>query len=285
MSRPDFYTLNCRGRVLALDTPRLMGILNVTPDSFSDGGRYLQPDAALRHAEAMIHAGADIIDIGGYSSRPYADDIPVDEELSRVNPVIEAIRHHFPDTLLSIDTFRSRVAGEAYDRGIHLVNDISGGQLDPAMIPLVGSWRQVPYLLMHMQGTPQTMQDSPQYEDLVQDIWMYFVRKIEETRVAGIMDLVLDPGFGFGKTIDQNFRLLEGMDQFQELGYPLLAGLSRKSMLYKALNTHPEDVLPQAQVLHDHALRRGARILRVHDVAEARKTIQLFQRMQENGFV
>ncbi|MDP5168965.1 MAG: dihydropteroate synthase [Bacteroidia bacterium] len=285
MSQGLIYTLNCRGTLLPLDRPRIMGILNVTPDSFSDGGEFNTVEKAISHARSMLEQGADIIDIGGYSSRPNAIDISIEEEAGRILPVIEALREHFPASILSVDTFRSEVAKQALDRGVHIVNDISGGEIDPQMIPMVASMKQVPYIMMHMQGRPQTMQQNPHYEEIVQDVWMYFVQKIKMAQAAGLTDLVVDPGFGFGKTIRHNYQLLQGLGQFQELGYPILVGLSRKSFIYKVLDCDPREVVAQSQVLHDHALRSGANILRVHDVKEAHKTIRLYQRMQEDGFI
>ncbi len=285
MNLSPHYSLNCRGRFLPLDRPRLMGILNVTPDSFSDGGLYDQPARALQHAETMLAEGADIIDIGGYSSRPYAIDISVEEEIQRILPVIQLIRERIPTAILSIDTFRSAVAREALAHGAHIINDISGGSMDPEMIPLVGSFGNVPYVLMHMKGTPQTMQVQPSYEAVMQEIWMYFVEKIPLARKAGIKDLILDPGFGFGKTISHNYQILHQLDQLTLADCPLLVGLSRKSLLYRILDTTPNDVLASTQVLHDHALRKGAMLLRVHDVKEAKRTITLYQRMRQDEIV
>lgn len=285
MSQADFFTLNCRGRLLSLERPRIMGILNLTPDSFSDGGQHNRLNTALHHSERMLREGADIIDIGGYSSRPYAIDIPPEEELSRIESITGQIMARFPEAIISIDTFRSAVARPMLEAGVHIINDISGGKLDPGMMDLVSSYENVPYLLMHMQGRPQNMQDDPQYQDIVDDIYQYFIGKVQQAREAGIKDLVLDPGFGFGKTIGHNFQLLQGLAAFQTLGCPILVGLSRKSMLYKVLGTTPEETIPQSQVLHDHALRRGANILRVHDVLAAKRTVDLYLRMREDGVV
>lgn len=285
MSNTDFYTLNCRGRILSLDQPLLMGILNVTPDSFSDGGHFFDTHAALSHCRSMVEEGATIIDVGGYSSRPGATDISIAEESDRVLPVIEAISQAFPEVLISIDTFRHKVASEAIKAGAHIINDISAGDLDEEMMDLVASLRNVPYIMMHMQGTPQTMQKNPAYSQVVQDVWMYFVEKIKKARRMGIKDLVLDPGFGFGKTISHNYQLLEGLGQFSQLDYPLLAGISRKSFIYKVTGTSAVEADVHSQVLHDHALRAGIHILRVHNVAEAARTIRLYHQMETHGAV
>ncbi len=285
MSNQEFYTLNCRGQVLSLNEPIIMGILNITPDSFSDGGKYTSTDAAVNHACHILNEGAAIIDIGGYSSRPGADDISVDEECSRVLPVIKALRQAVPDAILSVDTFRSEVARQCLEAGVHIINDISGGELDPEMIPMVARWGNVPYIAMHMQGRPQTMQTNPQYEDIVNDIWTFFVRKLNQLNEAGITDVVLDPGFGFGKTIDHNYLLLSGFGQFRQLDKPLLAGVSRKSMIYKVIGGTPEEADIHTQVLHQITLQKGADILRVHHVGLARQTISLFQRMNAHGAI
>lgn len=285
MSNTDFYTLNCRGRILSLDHPQIMGILNVTPDSFSDGGQFLDIHAALSHCKTMVEQGATIIDVGGYSSRPGAADISIGEESDRVLPVIEAISKELPETYISIDTFRHKIASEAIKAGAHIINDISAGDLDGEMLELVASLRNVPYIMMHMQGTPQTMQKNPSYSQVVQDVWMYFVEKIKIARRMGIKDLILDPGFGFGKTIAHNFQLLAGMGEFSNLDCPVLAGISRKSFIYKVTGTSPAEADTHSQVLHDHALRAGVNILRVHNVEEAARTLKLYHQMQTHGAI
>lgn len=285
MSNTDFYTLNCRGRILSLDHPQIMGILNVTPDSFSDGGQFQDTQAALSHCKTMVDQGATIIDVGGYSSRPGASDISIREESDRVLPVIEAIRADLPEVFISIDTFRHKVASEAINAGAHIINDISAGDLDEEMLELVASLRNVPYIMMHMQGTPQTMQENPSYSQVVQDVWMYFVEKIKIARRMGIQDLILDPGFGFGKTVNHNYQLLAGMGEFSNLDCPVLAGISRKSFIYQVTGTSPIEADTHSQVLHDHALRAGVNILRVHNVEVASRTLKLYYQMRTHGAV
>lgn len=255
-----------------------MGILNVTPDSFFDGGRYNQGSTFLLQAEKMIREGADFIDVGGYSSRPGAVDIPEEEELTRVIPVIQAIKKEFPTVILSIDTFRSKVAHAAVNEGAALVNDISGSQLDPKMVETVAVLR-VPYIAMHMRGTPQTMNQLTQYENLVKEVLDYFHRKIHELIAAGVADVIIDPGFGFAKTVAQNFELLKNLNQLQIFERPLLVGLSRKSMIWRTLEITPDDSLNGTSALNTIALIKGATILRVHDVKEAREVITLVGRL------
>lgn len=251
-----------------------MGILNVTPDSFYDGSRYNQGSTFLLQVEKMIHEGADFIDVGGYSSRPGAVNITEEEELTRVVPVIQAIKKEFPTVILSIDTFRSQIANVAVNEGAELVNDISAGQLDPKMFETVAAL-QVPYIAMHMRGTPQTMNQLTQYENLVKEVLDYFHQKIHELIAAGVKDVIIDPGFGFAKTVTQNFELLKNLNQFQVLERPLLVGLSRKSMIWRTLEITPDDSLNGTSVLNTIALIKGASILRVHDVKEAREVITL----------
>lgn len=267
-------TLNVRGRLIQLDAPRLMGILNVTPDSFYDGGRYNDNKAILHHVEKMIEEGATFIDVGGYSSRPGADDIFVEEEVRRTIPVIELILKHFPEVLVSIDTFRTQVARKALEAGAALINDISGGTLDKEMIPLVASFK-VPYIAMHMKGTPQTMTGEAIYDDVVKEVVDYFHQKNQTLHAAGVTDIIVDPGFGFAKNIEQNFELLKNLDYLRILGKPLLVGMSRKSLIWKTLKTNPEMALNGTTVLNTVALMKGASILRIHDVKEAAEAIKL----------
>jgi len=273
-----FTTLNCNRRLLDISTPIVMGILNVTPDSFYDGGRYKDLDAILKQAEKMLQEGAKIIDVGGMSSRPRSLKVPINEELKRVVSSIKAIRERFPDTFISIDTVWAKVAQEAVGAGADIVNDISAGSMDEALISTVGALG-VPYILMHIQGTPQTMQNEPHYEDVATDILDFFIKKIAELHQNGIHDIVLDPGFGFGKTIEHNYTILKKMSIFQITDLPLLAGISRKSMIYKVLNTTPDKALNGTTALNMIALQNGANILRVHDVREAVEVIDLWEEL------
>lgn len=279
-----YHSLNCRGRLFSLEQPQVMGILNLTPDSFSDGGKYNDPAAALAQTAHMIESGATIIDIGGYSTRPYASDISEEEETERIYTITRMILDRFPETFVSIDTFRSGVAREMLNLGAHMINDISAGTSDEQMLSTVAAY-DAPYIAMHMQGTPRTMQQNPQYENIVEEIYHSFIQMIHRVREAGIRDLVLDPGFGFGKTVLHNYQLLGGLQRFGVLDIPLMAGLSRKSMLYKLLNTSPQDVTAAASALHLKALEAGTRILRVHDVREAVQTVRLYIYMHEHGIV
>ncbi|MCT8338542.1 dihydropteroate synthase [Flavobacteriaceae bacterium TK19130] len=258
-----------------------MGIINVTPDSFYDGGTTENIDTILEQAETMLDEGATFLDIGGYSSRPGADDISISEELERVLPAIEAILKQFPDVFLSVDTFRSEVARQAVEAGVSIVNDISAGKLDENMLKTVGSL-QVPYIAMHMKGTPQTMKQQTDYSDLLKEVKFYFSERIAAARDQGINDIILDPGFGFAKTIAQNFQLLNQLELFDLFGVPLLVGISRKSTIYKTLDISAKEALNGSTVLHTIALQKGANILRVHDVREAMECIQLTQAVRHN---
>jgi dihydropteroate synthase len=271
-------TLQVQGKIINLNSPKVMGILNVTPDSFYDGGRYNQNGTFLKHAEKMIREGADFIDVGGYSSRPGAVDIPVEEELSRTTPVIRALKKEFPFVLLSIDTFRSQVADAAVNEGAGIVNDISAGDLDPAMYETMAKL-QVPYIAMHMRGTPQTMNQLTHYENLLKNLIDFFHQKIQKLTAAGVKDVIVDPGFGFAKTPAQNFELLKHLNQLHVLERPMLVGLSRKSMIWRTLEISPEDSLNGTSVLNTMALIKGASILRVHDVKQAREVIALVDRL------
>jgi len=262
-----------------------MGILNVTPDSFSDGGKYISPKDAISRVGEMRKAGAEMIDVGGYSSRPFADDISADEELERIYPVCEQILAQHPGLIISVDTFRSTVAKAVLDLGVHMINDISAGNLDKSMMQTVASYGNVPFIMMHMQGDPQSMQKDPAYKALIPEVQDFFVQKIREAREAGIRDLVLDPGFGFGKTIPHNYELLYGLDKFQFFELPLLCGISRKSMMYRLFNTEPGDVLEISTALHLKCLELGANIIRVHDIREAQRIVQLFSYLQDHGIV
>ena len=271
-------TLNCNGQLLDLSEPIVMGILNVTPDSFYDGGKYENEKAMLQQAEQMIKEGASIIDVGGMSSRPGAEIIDEEEELLRVLPIIQKIKEHFPKTIISIDTIRARVAEESVGVGASIINDISAGSLDDKLFPTVAKLG-VPYILMHMKGEPEDMQQSPDYEDVTLEVLDFFIQKVGELRALGVKDIILDPGFGFGKTIEHNYHLLKKLTIFKILDLSLLVGISRKSMIYKILNNSPQKALNGTTVLNTIALEQGAKILRVHDVKEAMETITLWKQL------
>jgi dihydropteroate synthase len=273
--------INCKGRLIDLSQPRVMGILNCTPDSFYDGGRYRNESELLNQAERMLTEGADFIDIGAYSSKPNAEFVSEDEELQRIVPVVELVLKNFPDTLISIDTFRARVAEETVLAGAAIVNDISAGLLDDAMLELVGKMK-VPYIMMHMRGTPQTMVKLTDYEDIVKEMLFYFSQRIAAARAAGINDIIIDPGFGFAKTLEQNYEVLSKLELFQMTELPVLAGISRKSMIYKLLGTTPAESLNGTTVLNTLALTKGANILRVHDVKEAVEAAKLWQALAKS---
>lgn len=268
-------SLNCNGTLLNLSTPRVMGILNVTPDSFYDGGQYETSDALAKRVDTLVSEGTDIIDIGGMSSRPGADIISTQEEQDRVLPVIKYIRETHPEMLLSIDTIHAATARAAVQSGAHIINDISGGAYDAEMIATAADL-ECPYIAMHMQGTPATMQKDPQYNDVVLDILKEFAQLDRACNRAGVKDLVVDPGYGFGKTVEHNYELLRGMSALRILERPILVGISRKSMIYRALGRTPEEALNGTTALHMIALQNGADILRVHDVKEAKECIQLY---------
>lgn len=267
-------TLNCRGELIDLSQPKVMGIINVTPDSFYAGSRQIDLRSILKQAEKMLAEGATFLDVGGYSSRPGAEDISMEEESQRVLPAIQAVIKEFPRAFVSVDTFRSSIAQQAVDVGACMVNDISGGELDKQMFSTIAEL-QVPYVLMHMRGTPQTMTQHTDYEDLIKDIMDYFHPKVYQLRLMGVKDCMVDVGFGFSKTVEQNFTLLNALDYFKMLEKPLLVGLSRKSMIWRTLKTDAEHALNGTTTLHTIALIKGASILRVHDVKEAVETIEL----------
>lgn len=273
------YTFNCKGRLLCLESPAVMGILNATPDSFYTRGRNSTPDTMLQHAGNMIADGALILDIGGMSTRPNAAVVTLEEELDRVLPAISIIKNAFPDIFISIDTYRAAVARAAVEAGADMVNDISAGDADPQMLQVVAGL-QVPYIAMHMQGMPATMQQNPEYGNVLREVLDYFILKIKACADAGIKDMILDPGFGFGKTREHNYQLLKGMFALQITGKAVLAGLSRKSMIYKFLGNGPEEALNGTTALHMLALQQGASLLRVHDVKEAAECIKIFNYYQ-----
>ncbi|MEM8508536.1 MAG: dihydropteroate synthase [Bacteroidota bacterium] len=272
-------TINCKGICINLSTPKVMGILNITPDSFYDGGKYKSAKGILNAVEKMRSDGATFVDIGAYSSRPGAQDISEDEELHRILPIVDLILKAFPEVLLSIDTFRSSVAEKCLQAGAAMINDISGGKLDKKMMRVISEF-QVPYILMHMRGTPQTMKAQTDYDDLIKTLIRYFSEQVAEARQHKINDIILDPGFGFAKTVSQNFTLLQHLDILKILELPMLVGISRKSMIYKTLNTTSKKALNGTTALHMVALQHGANILRVHDVREAMECIRLHRQLE-----
>ncbi|RIV46958.1 dihydropteroate synthase [Flagellimonas pelagia] len=274
--------INCKGDLIDLTTPKVMGILNLTPDSFFDGGSYKDDSAILKRVETMLNDGATFVDMGAYSSRPGAEHVSEEEELKRMIPVVELILKHFPGTLISIDTFRSKVAQESIVHGAAIINDISAGNLDPEMFATVTKY-QVPYIMMHMKGTPQSMQKEAVYNDLIKDLRYYFSEKITQTTQFKINDVIIDPGFGFAKTTEQNYTLLNHLDLFQTFGLPILIGLSRKSMIYKILGSSPQEALNGTSALHTIALLKGANIIRAHDVKEAVECVKLVEALKANA--
>ena len=268
-------TINCKGQLIDISTPKVMGILNLTPDSFYDGGRYKSEIDILSNVENMLKEGATFIDVGAYSSRPNAEHISEEEELKRIVPIVELLLKTFPEILLSIDTFRSRVAKTCIESGASMINDISAGKLDESMLQTVAKLN-VPYIMMHMRGTPQSMKKLTHYDNLVKDILFYFSERIHAAKALGIADIIVDPGFGFAKTIDQNFELLNHIELFKMLELPILVGLSRKSMIYKSLDISVNEALNGTTVLNTIALQKGANIIRVHDVKEAVECVRLF---------
>lgn len=273
--------INCKGKLIDLTQPKVMGILNLTPDSFYDGGTYRNESDIVNQVAKMLSEGATFIDVGGYSSRPNAKNINVDEERKRVVPVVELLLREFPEILLSIDTFRSEVAIDCLDAGAAIINDISGGALDNNMFTTVAKYH-VPYIVMHMRGTPQTMKSRTVYDDILKEIMFYFSEKIALARELKINDLIIDPGFGFAKNTEQNFFLLKNLDLFQNLDRPILVGVSRKSMLYKTLGTESEKALNATTSANTIALLKGGNILRVHDVKEAMECIKIYQALENS---
>jgi len=280
MNRKNRF-INAGGRLLDLGIPRVMGILNVTPDSFYSGSRYAGEAEIIGAAQKMVEEGADIVDIGGYSSRPGADDVSAAEEGRRVFKAIRLVVNELPGTIISVDTFRAEVAREAVEKyGAAMINDISGGEADPGMFGVI-EHLNVPYVLMHMRGTPKTMQDNPVYDDVVADILRWFGKKIVRLHSSGVKDIIIDPGFGFGKTREHNFEILQRLSEFSIAGLPVLAGLSRKSMIWKTLGISAGEALNGTTALNMAALIGGADILRVHDVKEAVEVVKLFRRLQD----
>jgi len=269
--------INIRGKLYDLTSPKVMGILNLTPDSFYDGGKFKDLNNIDYHISKMINDGLDILDVGGYSTRPGAKEISLDEEMSRVIPVFKYIRKKFPELIISVDTFRSKIAETCLNEGADIINDISSGISDKNMIKTISNFN-CPYIIMHMLGNPQIMQNSPKYENAVIEIIQFLSERIKIARDHGITDLISDPGFGFGKTIENNFEILNNLEKFKILDIPILTGFSRKSMIYKTLNTSSDKALNGTSALNTIALTKGTKILRVHDVKEAKECIILYEK-------
>jgi dihydropteroate synthase len=274
-------TINCKGQLIDLSYPKVMGILNCTPDSFYDGGKYKSENDVLNQVEKMLEDGATFIDIGAYSSKPNAVFVSEKEEENRLLPIIDLVLKNFPQTIISVDTFRSEIAKKAIENGVAIVNDISAGTLDSQMMSVVAKL-QVPYIMMHMKGTPQTMQSLAQYENIVKEMMFYFSEKVSVARSLGINDIIVDPGFGFAKTLEQNFEIMQKLELFKMLDLPMLVGISRKSMIYKTLETNSENSLNGTTFLNAIALQKGAKILRVHDVKEAVECVKLYHKLNFN---
>ncbi|SPE77798.1 Dihydropteroate synthase [Flavobacterium columnare] len=274
-------TINCKGKLIDLMIPKVMGILNITPDSFYDGGKLKTDGSVLKQAEKMLLEGATFLDIGGQSTRPNAEFLSADDELNRISSVVSLLITEFPEILISIDTFYSKVADECLQLGASLINDISAGSLDENMFDVIAKYK-VPFVMMHMRGNPRTMQQMVSYDDLVKDILFYFSQKIMKARSYGINDLILDPGFGFSKTLEQNFELLSKIELLSIADLPILIGISRKSMIYKTLDVTAQEALNGTTVLNTIAITKGAKILRVHDVKEAVETIRLCEMTKNN---
>ena len=269
-------TLNCNGQLISLDKPVVMGIINVNDNSFYSASRANTTDLVLATASKMLHEGATILDLGAMSSKPGSAIISIDEELNLILPAVEAVKKYFPEAIISVDTLRSKVAKEVIQAGASMINDISAGTFDSDMMKLVSSFH-VPYIMMHMKGLPSDMQQNPSYEDSVMEITRFFVLKIQQAKEQGIVDIVLDPGFGFGKTLDHNYQIMKKLEVLQIFDLPVMAGISRKSMIWRPLNTNADSAINGTTALHMYALQKGARILRVHDVKEAMECITLHQ--------
>ncbi|HBD25955.1 dihydropteroate synthase [Flavobacterium sp.] len=271
--------INCNGNLIDLSTPKVMGILNVTPNSFYDGGKHKEINSIIHQVDKMLSEGADFIDIGAYSSKPSAEFVSEEEEIKRLVHIIKELVETFPTIILSVDTFRANVARASVENGVAMVNDISAGLLDDKMLETVADLK-VPYIMMHMRGNPQTMQSLTDYNDIVKEMIFYFSERIQKVRSFGISDIVIDPGFGFAKTLEQNYEVLHKMELFSMLELPLLVGISRKSMIYKVLENSPQEALNRTSVLNTIALQKGAKILRVHDVKEAVECIKLVSKLK-----
>lgn len=272
--------INVNGRLMDLSEPQVMGILNVTPDSFYTGNRGITEQSIIGRLHQIMDEGASIVDIGAYSSRPGADDVSMEEEMSRLRMSLELVRKHRPDAIVSVDTFRADVAKMCVEEyGVAIINDISAGNLDEEMFPTIARLG-VPYIIMHMKGTPKDMQIHPQYDHFLKEIFYFFSEKVQKLRDLGVKDIIIDPGFGFGKTLEHNYQLMNHLEEFKLFELPLLVGVSRKSMVYKLLGTSPEEALNGTTALHAIALQKGAHILRVHDVREAVETVRIIGKMK-----
>ena len=275
------HSVQIHGKIFDLSVPRVMGVINLTPDSFYEGSRLLDSEAISKRIEQFITDGADFIDIGAYSSRPGARHIDEKEELTRLEPTLKLLMNQFPEVIVSLDTFRSSIVKVAIEKyGVSLINDISAGEFDKEMLKTVSSM-QVPYIMMHMKGTPQNMQENPFYDNLMKDLIDFFAKRVLAARESGIKDIIIDPGFGFGKTLDHNYQLLQNLDILKIVDCPILVGLSRKSMIYRYLNVQAEDALTGSVALNTIAILKGANILRVHDVKETVQAVKLYTKMQE----
>ena len=273
--------INIKGNLLDLNKPKIMGILNVTPDSFFDGGLYNTEKKVDIQVMKMIEDGMDILDVGGYSSRPGAKEISIDEEIDRVIPVVKFIRKKYPELILSVDTFRSEVARNCLDLGVDIINDISAGCIDKNILDVVAEYN-CPYIMMHMKGTPQTMQINPEYENLIKELLIYFAKRIYLAREKGIIDIIVDPGFGFGKTLDHNYTIIKKIENFKLLDLPILVGISRKSFITKQLDINKKDSLNGTTALNMYFLEKNINILRVHDVKEAKECIMLHEKIKSS---
>ena len=271
-------TINCNGKLISLERPKIMGILNVTPDSFFDGGKYKDEASVLNQVDKMLNEGATFIDLGAYSSRPGAKEVDEDTELKRITPIVSSIINKFPDVILSIDTFRSNVAKACIENGAAIVNDISAGLHDDNMLSTVAKLN-VPYIMMHMRGTPKNMQQQTDYKDILKEVLFYFSERLAAAKALGVKDIIIDPGFGFAKNLEQNFELLKQMEVMSIIEHPLLAGISRKSMIYKTLDVTADQALNGTTALHMACLQKGAKILRVHDVKEAVECTKLYEQL------
>ena len=267
-------SLNIKGKLIDLKKPKIMGILNLSKDSFYDGGKYSSKDKALKQTEKMLNEGADIIDIGAFTSKPGSKLFSAEKEKQILFPILEILINNFPEKLFSIDTFRSEIAKNSIEIGASIINDISGGKFDEKMFEVIAK-NKVPYVMMHMKGTPKTMQLNPEYKNVVIDVLNFFVKQVKIAQEIGVTDIIIDPGFGFGKSLNHNFELLKGLNLFKKISCPILIGLSRKSMIYKILNGNPNQSLNGTTILNTFALINGANIIRVHDVKEAKECITL----------